>query len=475
MAGDERPRRLRVRHRCAGANTRRYHGLLVAALRPPVDRTLMVAKLDAVATYRGRRFELATNEYADGTIAPRGYELLERSASTARCRCGRAQLGDAVLEQRIWMAHGANTTYVQFHVVRARRAGASSSSRRSARIGTITRTRTAAASLRRSSRRSAAAFVSTPSTARSRIDCARTAATCVACAGLVLELPSSRRSRARPRRRRRPVPARRLPMTTRAGETVTLTLTASDAEPLPRRAQRSNKSAHARQRCCTLRPTTRRVGAQLDLAADQFIVAARRDGNGDGTTVIAGYPWFSDWGRDTMIALPGLTLPPAARQIAANDPANVRRASSAKACCRTASPTAAKRPSTTPSTRRSGTSTPSTRTSRASDDRQLLRRAVPGAARRSSTGIERGTRYGIQRRSSSDGLLYAGETGVQLTWMDAKVGDWVVTPRIGKPVEINALWFNALSSMRDLRAAAGRRRRGARVRRRVGARRAQLR
>src|SRR5205085_7432755 len=61
---------------------------------------------------------------------------------------------------------------------------------------------------------------------------------------------------------------------------------------------------------------------------------------------------------------------------------------------------------------------------------------------------ERGTRYGI--RMDEDGLLDAGEPGVQLTWMDAKIGDWVVTPRQGKPVEIQALWYNALRTMEDL-------------------------
>src|SRR5208337_4793625 len=67
----------------------------------------------------------------------------------------------------------------------------------------------------------------------------------------------------------------------------------------------------------------------------------------------------------------------------------------------------------------------------------------------------RGTRFGIQA-DRDDELLRAGQDGVQLTWMDAKVGDWVVTPRIGKPVEINALWFNAVSIMRDLAAGLGR-------------------
>ncbi len=66
----------------------------------------------------------------------------------------------------------------------------------------------------------------------------------------------------------------------------------------------------------------------------------------------------------------------------------------------------------------------------------------------------RGTRYNIHV-DPADGLLYAGEPGVQLTWMDAKVGDWVVTPRIGKPVEINALWYNTLCSMADLARRLG--------------------
>ena len=70
------------------------------------------------------------------------------------------------------------------------------------------------------------------------------------------------------------------------------------------------------------------------------------------------------------------------------------------------------------------------------------RKALQDAIGAILTGYSRGTRYGI--RADSDGLLAAGEPGVQLTWMDAKVGDWVVTPRIGKPVEIQALWWNCL-------------------------------
>ena len=102
----------------AGMNSRRYHGLLIASLRPPVERVAMVAKLDAVAVHRGQRIELATNEFADGTVAPRGYVHLDSFALDGQIPVWTWLLGDALLEQRIWMAHGANTTYVSFALTR---------------------------------------------------------------------------------------------------------------------------------------------------------------------------------------------------------------------------------------------------------------------------------------------------------------------------------------------------------------------
>ena len=90
--------------------------------------------------------------------------------------------------------------------------------------------------------------------------------------------------------------------------------------------------------------------------------------------------------------------------------------------------------------------------SRQSGDRENLAQAFPILAEIIDWHLK-GTRYGI-RVDPADGLLSAGEPGVQLTWMDAKVGDWVVTPRIGKPVEINALWYNALCIMAGFRRGA---------------------
>ena len=124
------------------------------------------------------------------------------------------------------------------------------------------------------------------------------------------------------------------------------------------------------------------------------------------------------------------------------------RGSSPRGCCRTASSTRATRPSTTRWTPRSGTSSRCTTTCAALEAARPHGRPCatggpsPPRSQAILAGHVRGTRYGI--RLAEDGLLAAGEPGVQLTWMDAKVGDWVVTPRIGKPVEIQALWLNAL-------------------------------
>ena len=194
--------------------------------------------------------------------------------------------------------------------------------------------------------------------------------------------------------------------------------------------------------------------AQLVLAADQFLIlpgsrleeSARAGASGDEVrTVIAGYHWFSDWGRDTMIASPGLTLVhrPAsrgARRSCARSRSYVRRRPAAQPLSRRRRDAA----STTPSTRRSGSSTRSSAIVDATATIAILvRELYPGARRRSSPGTC-AARATASASIPATACSRAGEPGVQLTWMDAKVGDWVVTPRRGKPVEIQALWYNAL-------------------------------
>ncbi len=187
-------------------------------------------------------------------------------------------------------------------------------------------------------------------------------------------------------------------------------------------------------------PTPRR----LALAADQFIVQ-RHD---KLHTVLAGYPWFSDWGRDTMIALPGLTLTTKRFDEASSILLSFARAAS-EGMIPNRFPDHGEIPdyntvdatlwffhATAQYLERSG-------------DWKTVGDEIYPVLRECIEWHIKGTRYGIQA-DESDGLLSSGGGGTQLTWMDAKVGDWVVTPREGKAVEIQALWFNALRNMMDM-------------------------
>jgi 4-alpha-glucanotransferase len=198
---------------------------------------------------------------------------------------------------------------------------------------------------------------------------------------------------------------------------------------------------------------------QLILAADSFLIerpigtASARQRQPNGMSVVAGYPWFGDWGRDTMIALPGLTLATGRPEIA-------------KRILETFAGFADR--GMLPNRFPGAGETPVYNTVdaalwyieawrayiEASDDLDALARAFP-ILESIVTHYREGTRYGIVV-DRTDSLIRAGEPGVQLTWMDAKVGDWVVTPRIGKSVEINALWYHGLLVMADFAERLGR-------------------
>jgi len=197
------------------------------------------------------------------------------------------------------------------------------------------------------------------------------------------------------------------------------------------------------------------AAAELVLAADQFIIIP--EGRGDDTlraraagddvrSIIAGYPWFTDWGRDTMITLEGLTL-------------TTGRHTEAGYILRTFAHYVRHGliPNTFPEGRDEGLyhTVDATlwffhavaRYVAAAEDELFLSQILPQLEEIIHCHLE-GTDFGIGV-DAKDGLLKEGAAGYQLTWMDAKVDDWVVTPRRGKPVEINALWYNALCHMRE--------------------------
>jgi predicted glycogen debranching enzyme len=230
----------------------------------------------------------------------------------------------------------------------------------------------------------------------------------------------------------------------------------------PEAAQTAEHERRRRLRNITAPAAQNGPGGELTLAADQFLItpagrvedAARARAAGDSVrTVIAGYHWFTDWGRDTMISLEGLTL-------------TTGRHAEANWILRTFS--AHVRDGLIPNFFPDGSTAGLYHTA----DATLWYFHAVGRYLEVTRNLEtvefllpvlrdilahhlRGTRFGIGV-DSADGLLRQGEAGYQLTWMDAKCGDWVVTPRRGKAVEINALWYNALRLMEGwVRAVEG--------------------
>jgi len=179
---------------------------------------------------------------------------------------------------------------------------------------------------------------------------------------------------------------------------------------------------------------------QLTLAADQFIASRPLTANDSGHTIIAGYHWFGDWGRDTMISLPGLTLTTRRFDIARSILSTFAQFAH-QGMLPNRFPDAGEEPEYNTVDATLWYVEAVRQYIDATGDHTLLKTLFP-VLLDMLNWYRKGTRFGIGM-DPKDHLLYAGEEGLQLTWMDAKVGDWVVTPRIGKPVEINALWYQA--------------------------------
>ena len=452
----------------AGTNTRRYHGLLVAALHPPLGRTLLVAALDAtVEPVAGASpIPLHVHEYHDGTVAPHGHRHIEAFALYDGIPTWTYGFAGGRLTRTVWMEHGRDITYVRYAL-------APESDPIVLRLAPLCtfrdyHTLTQGHPDWR--------FVVEPGEAGVTLRAWPEAPPY----WLWLDRPAhfTRREEWSWRFLYRVERDRGLDhledlyvpgdfaVALAPGETVTVVLTnesaaaasaAGDGDALARARAR----ARLLPRQAGINAAADPVAAALCLAADQCLVARGSPSAANTAgTILAGYPWFADWGRDTMIALPGLTL-------------TTGRIQEAEAILRVFADHV--EDGLLPNRFPDAGDTPEYNTADAtlwyfhavarvlahSDDaasgaldRERLLSDLYPVLRRIVAHHLRGTRHHIHV-DPDDGLLYAGEPGVQLTWMDAKVGDWVVTPRIGKPVEINALWLHALTHMAEWATALG--------------------
>jgi predicted glycogen debranching enzyme len=430
-------------------NTRRYHGLLMAALSPPAGRTLLVAKVDAMVRYGGKIYHLSCNEFVDGTVTPHGYLYLESFFLDGTVPVWHYALADALIEKRVLMTPGQNTTYLNFRVLRASDTlefeltplctyrdyhshshGVWDMHLREIANGFEVHAFQGARPYRVMC--DGAKFIADPVwhwNFKHRLETAR---------GLDdsedLFCPG------------------RFTVALDEGQDATLVISAESASPENFAVASAQIHKSSQALLAALPADAPRWIRQMALATDPFIVDRYRDGHPAGKTVIAGYPWFGDWGRDTMIALPGLTLA-------------LQRFDMAASILRTFAAYISE--GMLPNRFPDHGETPEYNTVDATlwyfyaVDQYTRRSGEIGLAKELYPVLadilawhRKGTRYGI-KVDVRDGLLAAGGDGTQLTWMDAKIGDWAVTPRIGKPVEVNALWYNALAIMADLSTQLG--------------------
>ena len=434
----------------AGGMTRRYHGLLIAALRPPVGRMHLVAGLDEIVRYAGQEFALGTHWWASGAVEPKGFLNIESFRLEGMTPVWRYELGDALLEKRVWMQQGENTSYVQYTLLKG--SGAVEMELKALVNYRDFHGSTRAGDWRMNVQREerglkVVAFDgATPFYLQSAEASCETRNEWYRDCLFLLE-------------RERGLDdhedhlfAAVFRAKVNMGGSVSIVATTEEAAELNAEKALTERTSHEAQVMDAWHSERKRDVSeneparvrQLVVAADQFIVKRALPEEPEGRSIIAGYHWFEDWGRDTMIALPGLTLATGRPDVALRIlMAFARYVDSGM--LPNHFPDAGGAPEYNTVDAALWYFEAVRQYFEAKHDIESVAELFPVLAGIVEAHVK-GTRYNIHV-DAADGLLYAGAAGVQLTWMDAKVADWVVTPRMGKSVEINALWLNALETM----------------------------
>jgi len=428
----------------SGIHSRRYHGLLVAATNPPVGRMALVSKLVETVTCIGGNYELDSNNF-NGVMHPHGYQCLTSFKKNLFPEFY-YQIGDVQLKKTIFMVYGENTTVVQYEVLDAKypftlKLKPFISGKDYHCMSKANNDISYAYSFENGLLKVKPygnipdIFIEVPDSVfhyspdwyfnynykieQDRVqDCKEDLFTY---GEFILQLAKG----------------------------AVLQVVISTEKPKCQKGillieqERDRKQSLLSQK----HPEDDFLNTLL-LAADQFIVKRGKGLN----TIIAGYHWFADWGRDTMISLPGLCI-----ETGRYEDAKKIILAFAQVIDKGMIPNRFPDQGDTPEYNNvDGTLWYFVAIyqymSKTNDWDFIANEMYPKLIDIMDWHLK-GTRYGI--KMDDDGLLMAGEYGTQLTWMDAKVGNWVVTPRIGKPVEINALWYNALKITETFAAQLG--------------------
>ena len=431
----------------SGCNTRRYHGLLMAAIHPPAERMLLVSKLDETILLDGNRYELGTNDYGD-VIFPKGFLYLSSFRKDFFPEWIYEVAGIRI-RKTITMVKDENTTLIRYEILKSEK-----------KFTLELRPLVAARGYHQLQHSQTNIFWN--------VDFHK---------GLFHNQPFEGAPNiyiSVPGSSWQPVlkwyykfnylqeKYRGLDFEEDLFNHGFFSVELKDGDALDIIISTEDPSGKNPETLFEIEKDRKmslitgfpgNILRNLVLAADQFIVNRETPPEKAGgspialKTVIAGYHWFTDWSRDTMISLPGLCL-----QTGRYEDAKKILAVFAKSVSMGMLPNRFRDNNEPPEYNNAdGTlwyfNAVYSYLQKTNDQDFILYEILPVL----KDIIEwhfKGTRYNIH--VDQDGLLYAGETGQQLTWMDARIGDWVVTPRMGKPVEIEALWYNALKIFEQL-------------------------
>lgn len=431
-----------------GLNTRRYHGLLTAALKPPVNRYVLLSKLEETLIINGQRFDLSANQYP-GVVHPHGYRYLKQFRLDP-FPVFTYEIEGVEIEKSVFMIHGENSTVIQYEL----RPASDTTDHWPLTTGHCFL-----------EIRPLIAFRDYHSTTHENnvLNPDVRTETRLATIAPYAELPALHFAHDADEldpagywyhnfeyevERERGLDfvedlfspfALRFDLSQRTRAAI---IVSTERRDVNRAAEYRQAEIHRRNMVLAASPTDDDLTRTLVAAANQFIVA-----RGDHKTVIAGYHWFTDWGRDTMISLPGLTLVTGRADVTKSILLAFARHVD-QGMLPNRFPDAGEQPEYNTVDATLWFFEAVRALLHHTNDYEFVRANLYHVLSDIIAWHVRGTRYGI--RVEEDGLLASNDPSVQLTWMDVKIGDWVLTPRCGKAVEIQALWYNALRVMEHL-------------------------